>query len=149
MKRVIRYFAANGLLAIVIYFGMYKGNEGALNIAIAYGWLICVTTTIIFLMVCNNEIAIVMANNLGARMIPFWFDAIFDITIALLFAYKGYIWLGGFYYLHIILIYSTRSKLEKVKKWIDRKRDLSAIGDLPPLCINCHEYHTEVESCIR
>ncbi len=112
MNRLLRYLIINGLIVITIYYGMYKGNGGALNIAVFSLWFISISS----LLLLNNTVVEQIGDKILQTTVPPIFDRIVDLGIVLSIIYKGYFWLGGFYIFHLILVKSARERAEKLMK---------------------------------
>lgn len=145
MNKTISYVISNGIMVGSVYFGMFKGNDGALNIAVFYGWFVSVMAIFFSLALTKKDIAKKSALQYkGGSGIPRWFDAILDVSITLAMIYKGYFWLSGFYLFHTVLLHSAKEKLIKVKKWLS-ENDYES--ELPEVCNKCSEYHSAEAEC--
>ena len=123
LKRLTSYFLINSVFAVSVYYGMYLENEGALNIALFIGWGFCAISSLYLLRdvieACSETLVI------HRSQIFDLYDTLFDLCIILAMAYKGYFWLSGFYFWHVIILINAREKAQKFisdKKGADEKR---------------------------
>lgn len=105
--KIARYFIFNAAFVGLLYYGFFKGVEGALNVALTLAWITAILGVIVLLGFMGNqekmdaEISKTMAKD-NHWMSPAWLDIPFDCAITLLFVWQGYIVLGIFYALHIV-----------------------------------------------
>ncbi len=112
MKRTIRYFLVNGIFASSIYFGMYKeGYEGAINIAVFYGYLI----SIVRLFYNRDDFLKENSTKLLYGPVPLWLDQSLNLIILLSFLYKGYFLLSSFYLAGIISYLIARDSAKNIQ----------------------------------
>jgi glycerol-3-phosphate acyltransferase PlsY len=97
MKRIFKWIAFNGVMAVAVYFGVVKHVEGVERIAYFAAWVAVVMSC--FQVAPSIQAA--MAKR--GRTVSAWIDVPFDIMIALVFIWDAAWITDSFYFLHMII----------------------------------------------
>lgn len=95
--RELKWFAFNGLFAVGIYYGFEKEIPGAKNVVLFFAWLNIVLTMFIL-----HKDIIKQFSEKG-RSVPKELNALYDISIASVFAWYGSWILATFWFIHFII----------------------------------------------
>ncbi len=109
MKKLSKHILINAGFLVVLYFGIYKGVDGAMNIALAIAWIHIVTGCFSF----AEPVREVLRNN--KRSFPLWLDASFDFLVFLVFVWFAYPITAVLYIMASIAIEGARKpEVEKI-----------------------------------
>jgi len=104
MKRKINYIVTNSVFVAALYFGIYKGIDGAENIALFMAWFAIVISFFTF----HDDLAKSMQEK--GPSVPRYVDIGFDIIVASYLLWFDYTLTGSLYVVHTILICGAYSR---------------------------------------
>ena len=108
MKKLSIHILINAGFLAALYFGIYKGVDGAMNIALAVAWLHILTGVLSF----SEPVREVLRKT--KRSFPLWLDASFDFLVFLVFVWFAYPITAVLYIMASIMIEEAR-KLKVAK----------------------------------
>lgn len=119
MKRFIKNIAMDAFVIWpLIYFGLFMQVEYAYNVALAFFWFISIGGIIGSMgQICSDDM---MKKAIERHKPQMWLHKKYQVItsvaeIAAMFAF-GYFWLGGFYLVATLFIWSAKSKIEEEAK---------------------------------
>jgi hypothetical protein len=102
--RFARYCLFNGVFAASIWFGLFKGVDGAQNIVLFMAWFgFCVSWVSL-----SDEVTKSLAERLPP--VPIWFDALFDFATVAALVWFGWFWTAMACALTALVIQSGRNR---------------------------------------
>jgi len=96
MKKLI-WFGVHGLFAAGMYFGLFRGVEGAENVVLFFAWL----SIVMSLFVLSDSV--IESRVKEKRSMPTPVNVAYNIAVAIAFAWVGFWVVASFWILHIIL----------------------------------------------
>lgn len=110
MKKM-RWFAINGALAAAMWFGLYEGVQGALNVALFSTWVI----GIVGLLSNSDRVVNASVDSLATRSMPKPVDTARDLAIVAAFTWYGYWWTAVVFFLGVASMELARNKALKLR----------------------------------
>ena len=104
-----------------MYYGLWKGIEGAANIAQFYVWF---AFTISLFMMSDDVVRSLQEKN-GLPVIPAWLDGTVDFLMVAALAWHGWMWSAAAFIAHMMLMSRMRT-LVPAKKEAPNVFELSA-----------------------
>jgi hypothetical protein len=109
--RQIRWGIVNSIFLICLYLGLIEHIEGAKNIALALAWFTVISTPIFFTDMYTKTMTE------SGYTVPALVEGIIDFTALFIMVWTGYLVLGGFYTIHILVSQGARAAtLKKIAK---------------------------------
>lgn len=102
MNKISKHILINAGFLLVLYFGIYKGVDGAMNVALAIAWMHIFTGAVCF----SVPVREVLRSN--KRSFPLWLDASFDFLVFLVFVWFAYPITAVLYIMASIMIEESR-----------------------------------------
>lgn len=111
-KNTVKWVVINTLYATSVYFGLFEGVEGALNIAIVATWAMIAFS---FLLVPQSTVKVLAEKEFNRGVIPI-VAVSFDIAIASAFAWHGHFLITALLIIHSALIEGFYARVAELKK---------------------------------
>jgi len=108
--KLLKYCLFQGVFIACLYYGYFKGIEGAENVALFLAWFLNVIS---WFMLSEDGIEIVRKN---PPLIPKTIDVPLDMAIVGVFVWSGALITGVFYALHILIILFALDKAKEPKE---------------------------------
>jgi len=107
--KIIKYAVINILFALCLYYGFFKGVNGAQNVALFLAWL----HVIIGAFSITDALAEVLRKT--DRTVPYGFDVTLDLAISSVFFWHDRWVIGSLYLLSSMMIEGARNSTPKNK----------------------------------
>lgn len=103
MVAILKYIVINTLFALSVYYGLYVGHSGALNIMKFWIWAIFVISVLMYLLALNDEKILAKFKQ---PKIPLTVNSVYEIAIILALVYVGWFGYATVYAIHSFLVTS-------------------------------------------
>lgn len=102
--RTTRYFIINAVFVAALYYGYVEGVDGAENLALFMGWITAILGIFVLLSAAadRKKFAEIVYKNNYLPPVPLWFDVIFDLGVAAVFAWNAHYVLAVLYMFSIV-----------------------------------------------
>ena len=109
-----KWIIGNGLFAIALFLGFYCKISLAVTISIITGWYVIVATFLLLI----KPVRETTFSKLKGPLFNGYIDFIFNCYVLEIFFFNGYLYLSGFYLIHIFILMYYRCEYKKYLKRI-------------------------------
>jgi hypothetical protein len=110
--RWVKWFVFNGVLVASIYYGLFRGVDGAANVAQFIVWF----SFVVSLFLLSDDVVNESKQKIGELVVPVWLDSMLDVCLLAALAWHGWMWSAVAWVVHMILLQKLRGPITEKRQ---------------------------------